>query len=122
MPNLLLEKRTQRDIVKSIKLIPMYSKKYPERLLNISKRYKDEPIWIVSDLEKIFKCDLNVMPFFRPEIFIPGTDWNGLGQGDMRKYFEKVNNCHYEDKTITYVTASGLKKMLLILRLGEKVS
>ena len=38
-----------------------------------------------------------------------------------KEQFETDNQCHYEDEIIDYVTACGLKKMILILSLGEKM-
>lgn len=111
---------TKKDIVRALKISTGKKKKYLESLFDISKKYDEKPIWLIYDLEKFFDCDLDVCPFFRREFFIPGYDWNGLGQGPKRKEFEIINRCHYEDETIIYVSACGLKKMLLILSIVEQ--
>ena len=111
----------KNDIVRALKISTGKKKKYLEALFDISKRYKGTPIWLVCDLEKFFGRKLDVMPFFRPEFFVGGYDFNGLGQGTFRQQFEADNQCHYEDGTIMYVTACVLKKMILILSLGEKI-
>lgn len=110
---------TKKDIVRALKISTGKNRKYLESLFDVSKRYKDKPVWLISDLEKFFHRDLKVCPFFRPEFFVGGYDFNGLGGGPLRKEFEHDNCCHYEEETIMYVTACGLKKMLLILSLGE---
>lgn len=111
----------KKDIVRALKINTGKKKKYLESLFDISKRYKEKPIWLICDLEKFFERSLNVTPFFRPEFFVGGYDYNGMGQGHSRQQFEKDNQCLYEDETIMYVTACGLKKMILILSLGEKM-
>lgn len=109
------------DIVRALKISTGKKKKYLESLFDISKEYNGKPIWLIHDMEKFFNRDLDVLPFFRLEFFVPGYDWNGIGRGESREVFEIQNSCHYEDETILYVTACGLKKMLLILSLGEKI-
>lgn len=111
----------KKDIVRALKISTGKKKKYLEALFDISKRYNGKPIWLVCDLEKFFGRKLDVTPFFRPEFFVGGYDFNGLGHGTFRQQFEQDNQCHYEDETIMYVTACGLKKMILILSLGEKI-
>ena len=96
---------TKKDVVRALKRSTGKSRKYLESLFDISKKHQNKPIWVVSDLERFFNRELSVMPFFRPEFFVGG--------------FENDNGCHYEEDTIMYVTACGLKKMILILSLGE---
>lgn len=110
----------KKDIVRALKISTGKKKKYLELLFDISKKYNGKPIWIVYDLERFFGRKLDVLPFFRPEFFVGGYDFSGMGQGRARQQFEKDNQCHYEDETIMYVTACGLKKIILILSLGEK--
>ena len=110
----------KKDIVKALKISTGKKKKYLDTLFELSKTYNGKIVWIVNDLESFFERDLNVKPFFRSEFFVAGYDFNCMGLGENRQQFEKENCCHYEDKMITYVTACGLKKMLLILSLGEK--
>lgn len=110
---------TKKDVVRALKRSTGKSRKYLESLFDISKKYQNKPIWVVSDLERFFNRELSVMPFFRPDFFVGGYDFNGLGGGPLRKTFENDNGCHYEEDTIMYVTACGLKKMILILSLGE---
>lgn len=111
----------KREIVRSLQISTGKSKKYLETLYEVSKKYRGKRIWILPDLATFFHQNLNVLPFFRPEFFLAGYDWNGMGQGSSRTEFEQQNHCHYEEETITYVTACGLKKMLLILSLGEQM-
>lgn len=113
--------KEKKDIVRALKISTGKKKKYLEALVDMSKKYKGKPIWLVTDLEQFFNRDLNVMPFFRPEFFIQGYDWSAIGQSDARKAFEIQNACHYENEAIIYVTACGLKKMILVLSFGEKV-
>ena len=115
------ELTTKKDIVRELKRQTGKKKEYLESLFDISKVYKGMRIWFLYDLETFFNRKLNVLPFFRPEFFIGGWDWSRLEQGNLREGFE-TNNCyHYENETIMYVSACGLKKMLLILALGESV-
>ena len=55
---------------------------------------------------KIFNRPLDVMPFFRPEFFVGGWDYNATEKNG---------------RIFMYVSACGLKKMLLILMLGERI-
>ena len=91
----------KRDIVRALEISTGEKRKYLEKLFDICSIRNKKPIWFLCDLEKFFNRDLNVIPFFRPEFFVAGYDFNAIEQG-------------------TYVTACGLKKMLLILSLGEK--
>ena len=109
----------KKDIIRELRISTGKKRKYLNKLFDISKNLNGKPVWLITDLEKFFKRDLNVLPFFRPEFFIGGYDHNGIGRGEMREKFERENNCKYEENTIMYVTACGLKKMILILSLGE---
>lgn len=111
----------KKDVVRELRISTGKKKKYLDKLFDVSKKLKNKPIWIRSDLEEFFERDLNVLPFFRPEFFIGGHDYNGMGRGEEREEFERMNNCIYCEDTIMYVTACGLKKMILILSLGEKL-
>lgn len=111
----------KKDVVRALRVSTGKKKKYIEDLYEMAKTLEGKPIWIINELEKFFNRELDVMPFFRPEFFIGGYDYNGLGTGEKRVRFEKENKQHYEEETIKYVTACGLKKMLLILSLGERL-
>lgn len=91
----------KKDIVKALKISTGEKRKYLEKLFDIRSIRNEKPVWFLDDLEKFFECDLNVYPFFRPEFFVAGYDVNADERG-------------------IYVTACGLKKMLLILNLGKK--
>ena len=60
----------RKDIVRALRISTGKKKKYLESLFDISKRYKNKPIWLLYDLEKFFGRSLDVMPFFRPEFFV----------------------------------------------------
>lgn len=111
----------KKDIVRALRISTGKKKKYIEELYEMAKILEGKPIWIITELEQFFDRKLNVMPFLRPEFFIGGYDYNGIGTGEKRIRFERENKHHYEDETIIYVTACGLKKMLLILSLGERI-
>lgn len=111
----------KKDIVRALRISTGKKKKYIEELYEMAKILEGKPIWIITELEKFFDRKLNVMPFFRPEFFIAGYDYNGIGKGDERIRFEKENGCSHEEETIIYVTACGLKKVMLILSLGEAI-
>lgn len=111
----------KNDVVEALYHHTGKKKRYLEMLFDVSKKYKGKPIWIVQDLERFFGRSLRVCPFFRQEFFASGYDFNGIGQGTMRQRFESDNQCHYEDETILYVTACGLKKIILILSTGAKL-
>lgn len=111
----------KKDIVRALRISTGKKKKYIEELYEMAKILEGKPIWIITELEKFFDRKLNVMPFFRPEFFIAGYDFNGIDKGDKRIQFEKENGCSHEEETIIYVTACGLKKVMLILSLGEDI-
>ncbi len=100
------ELTSKKDIVRALKRSTGKRKKYLEALFDLHKIHNDKIVWFIDDLEEFFNMPLNVMPFFRPEFFIGGWDYNALGEAD---------NCR------VYVTACGLKKMLLIIMLGERI-
>lgn len=80
------------------------------------KRYDGKPIVTLHDFETLTGIELyGRKPFFRPEIFKGGLDFNGLGQGPLRKQFEQENNVHYEEHTFLFLYKSGLRKTLNIL-------
>lgn len=91
----------KKDIVRAWEISTGEKRKYLEKLFDICSIRNEKPVWFLNDLEKFFNRELNVMPFFRPEFFVAGYDVNAVEQG-------------------IYVTACGLKKMLLILKIGEK--
>ncbi len=100
------ELTSKKDIVRELKYSTGKKKKYLEALFDLHKIHNDKIVWFIDDLEKFFNMQLDVTPFFRPEFFIGGWDYNGLGEADNYRI---------------YVTACGLKKMLLILMLGERI-
>lgn len=100
------ELTSKKDIVRALKRSTGKRKKYLEALFDLHKIHNDKIVWFIDDLEEFFNMPLNVMPFFRPEFFIGGWDYNAT----------KIN-----EQMITYVSACGLKKMLLILMLGERI-
>lgn len=86
---------------------------------SLIKWYGEKPIITRKDFidftgEDIRKHKL----FFRQEIFTPGQDWNGLGQGPLRIEFEIVNNVHYDEETFIYMYESGVRKAIDILKLS----
>ena len=91
---------TKKDVIRELKVSTGKPKKYLEKLYDISQEKDGTLIWYIDDLEKFFNMSLKIIPFFRPEFFIPGWDFNVTGnQG--------------------YVTPCGLKKMILILSVME---
>lgn len=93
----------KNKIVKELKSSTGKKKKYLEELFDISEVHKGKPIWRLCDLEKFFNTSLEVVPFFRPEFFIGGWDYNGSTKHGF------------------YVTACGLKKVILILMQKEQI-
>lgn len=99
----------KRDIVREFKSnLDTTSSTKPKQcfdeLFDISKVHNNKRVWFVKDLEKFFNRSLDVLPFFRPEFFIGAWDFNAT---------------EIDGEYCTYVTVCGLKKMLLILSLGE---
>lgn len=92
----------KKDIVRALEISTGEKRNYLEKLFDICSIRNEKPIWFLNDLERFFERDLNVLPFFRPEFFVSGYDVN-------------------TDKKGTYVTACGLKKIILILNLGKKI-
>lgn len=109
----------KKDVVRELRISTGEKRKYLEELYDISKIKKGKPVWILNDLEAFLGRNLNVKPFFRPEFFVGGYDYNYMGLGELRQEFEKENYCQYEEEIVPYVTACGLKKILLILSLGK---
>lgn len=100
------ELTSKKDIVRALKRSTGKRKKYLETLFDLHKIHNDKIVWFRNDLENFFNMPLNVTPFFHPDFFIGGWDYNALGEADNYRI---------------YVTACGLKKMLLILMLGERI-
>lgn len=96
----------KKDIVSELKLATGKKEKYLEALFDLHKIHNNKIVWFEDDLESFFDMPLDVMPFFRPEFFITGWDYS---------ITEK------NGQMATYVSACGLKKMLLILMLGERI-
>lgn len=100
------ELTTKKDIVRELKRSTGKRKKYLETLFDLHKIHNDKIVWFIDDLEKFFNRPLDVMPFFRPEFFVGGWDYNATEKNG---------------RIFMYVSACGLKKMLLILMLGERI-
>ena len=100
------ELSSKKDIVRELKRSTGKRKKYLEILFDLHKIHNNKIVWFIDDLENFFNMPLDAMPFFRPEFFIGGWDYDRLGE-----------ECKYR----IYVTACGLKKMLLILMLGKRI-
>lgn len=84
--------------------------------LGLIRWYKGDPVVTLNDFEKITGIDLiELGPFFKLEYFTGGIDWNVLGQGELRKEFEKINNVKYEGETLTFMYLSGFIKALKII-------
>ncbi len=80
------------------------------------KIYRGRKIVVVDDFIALTGIDIRKhKKVFREEYFIPGVDWDGLGQGPLREEFEQLNNCHYDQETIIYMYESGFKKLIRIL-------
>ena len=99
------ELTSKKDIVRELNRSTGKSKKYLGELFDLHKTHNGKIVWFIEDLEKFFNRSLDVVPFFRPEFFIGGWDYNTLGKSDNYR---------------TFVTACGLKKMLFILTTGEQ--
>ncbi len=100
------ELTSKEDIIRELKRSTGKKKKYLEALFDIHKIHNDKIFWFTDDLEKFFNMRLDVTPFFRPEFFIGGWDYNVTEKNGQM---------------VTYVSACGLKKMLFILMLGERI-
>lgn len=94
----------KKEIVKILKMSYEKPRWRFEKLFDISKIHNGRRVWFVKDLEKFFNRSLDVLPFFRPEFFIVAWDYSST---------------EIDGERCTYVTVCGLKKMLLILSLGE---
>ncbi len=101
------ELTSKKDIVRELKHNTGKNKKYLESLFDLHKIHNNKIVWFEEDLESFFDMPLDVTPFFRPEFFIGGWDYNVTEKNGQM---------------VTYVSACGLKKMLLILMLGERLN
>ena len=85
------------------------------------KRYKNRAIITDKDLQKLLDLDFD---FKKENIrdIIFRKDWNALGQGALRKEFEKDNNVYYKDETFFFVYLSGFFKILKFLANENRIS
>lgn len=98
----------RNDIIKALCFTTYYNKKYITNLCKLSKVVSNKAIWYLEDLERFFGMQISgTMPFFRPEFFISGWDYNAHT---------------VDDKFREYVTVCGLKKILLILGIVNTLS
>lgn len=87
------------------------------------KWYNGKPIITLHDFTALTGIELiGRKPFFRPEKFVGGLDFNGLGQGPLRIQFEQENGVHYEEETFMYLHPVGLRKVLNILENEKAIS
>lgn len=85
------------------------------------KRYKNRIIITDKDLIKVLGIDFDFKKENNENIIFR-KDWNALGQGALRKDFEKTNNVYYEDETFFFVYLSGFLKILKLLLDENKLS
>lgn len=85
------------------------------------KRYKNRIIITDKDLIKLLGVEFNFKKENIKDIIFR-KDWNALGQGVLRKEFEKTNNVYYEDETFFFVYLSGFFKILKFLVNENKIS
>ena len=85
------------------------------------KKYKNRIIITDKDLIKLLGIDFDFKKENNENIIFR-KDWNALGQGALRKEFEKINNVYYEDETFFFVYLSGFFKILKVLLNQNKLS
>lgn len=85
------------------------------------KRYKNRIIITDKDLIKLLEVNFDFKKENIKDIVFR-KDWNALGQGALRKEFEKTNNVYYEDETFFFVYLSGFFKILKFLVNENRIS
>lgn len=85
------------------------------------KRYKNRIIITDKDLIKLLEVNFDFKNENIKDIIFR-KDWNALGQGALRKEFEKTNNVYYEDETFFFVYLSGFFKILKFLVNENRIS
>ena len=85
------------------------------------KRYQNRIVITDRDLIKVLGIEFDLKDLNNKDIIFR-KDWNALGQGVLRKEFEKTNNIYYEDETFFFVYLSGFFKILKLLFDENKLS
>lgn len=85
------------------------------------KKYHSKAIVTIKDLELLLNININSKVLNNKNIIFR-KDWNALGQGYLRKEFEKDNNIYYEEETFFFVYLSGFFKILKLLLNESKIS
>lgn len=92
------------EMLKELSCATNCDKRFINRLGYLSAEHNGKFVWYIKDLERVLNIQIKeAAPFFRPEFFIGGWDYNSYSENG---------------ETIDYVTACGLKKILLIIQLG----
>lgn len=86
------------------------------------KFYKGKPIVTISDLYILVGEKVELGELIGNKNIINYMDWNGIGRGNQREEFERINRVRYEDETLIYLHIIGFLKVLKIFIDKNKIT
>ncbi len=86
------------------------------------KFYKGRPIVTINDLYILVGKKVELGELIGNKSIINYMEWNGIGRGNQREEFERINRVRYEDETLIYLHIVGFFKALKIFINKKKIT
>ena len=107
----------KEDIYKEIQVNNIIENKYPWFI----KEYKGRAIVTIKDIKELLGLHIDLKKINNKNNILRGKDWNGIGKGEVREEFARINNVNYKDDTIFFVYITGFLKILKVLIEDNKI-